>query len=372
MATFGNIQLSNNNFYVEDIFIAKYDPNGNIIWVRKAGGSSYDEGNDIATDGAGNSYVTGPFRGTATFGNTQISSGGSSDIFIAKYDANGNLLWVRKAGGTGEDSGNDITIDNSGNCYMTGTFRSTATFGTTQIISSGAEDIFTAKYDANGNLLWVRKAGGTSNDFSNDISADNSENCYVTGTFKNTATFGTTQIISSGAEDIFTAKYDANGNLVWVNKTGATYSDFGYGISVDNSGNCYTTGSFGGTVSFGSIVLENGNGFITKISAVTGIEELSGEIPTQFSLAQNYPNPFNPSTMIRFALPKDAHVEIELYSIHGELMKKLVSEEKQAGNYEISLEIPSFASGIYFYRIVASPGDKSEPFVQTRKFILMK
>ncbi len=105
---------------------------------------------------------------------------------------------------------------------------------------------------------------------------------------------------------------------------------------------------------------------------LTGIEELSGEIPTQFSLGQNYPNPFNPSTMIRYALPKDAHVEIELYSIHGELIKKLVSEDKQAGNYEISLEIPSFASGVYFYRIVASPGDKSEPFVQTRKFILMK
>jgi hypothetical protein len=108
------------------------------------------------------------------------------------------------------------------------------------------------------------------------------------------------------------------------------------------------------------------------IITLTGIEEFAGDIPKEFTLYQNYPNPFNPSTMIRFALPKDAHVEIELYSIHGELMKKLVSEDRQAGNYEISLEIPSFASGVYFYRIVASPGDKSEPFVQTRKFVLMK
>lgn len=88
---------------------------------------------------------------------------------------------------------------------------------------------------------------------------------------------------------------------------------------------------------------------------LTDIEEIAGDIPKEFTLNQNYPNPFNPSTMIRYALPKDAHVEIELYSIHGELIKKLVSEDKQAGNYEISLEIPSFASGVYFYRIVASP-----------------
>jgi hypothetical protein len=108
------------------------------------------------------------------------------------------------------------------------------------------------------------------------------------------------------------------------------------------------------------------------VFTLTGIKDFLSDIPKEFTLYQNYPNPFNPSTIIRFALPKDAHVEIELYSIHGELLNKLVSEDKQAGYYEISLEIPSYASGIYFYRIVASPGDKSEPFVQTRKFILKK
>ncbi|MBK8663003.1 MAG: T9SS type A sorting domain-containing protein [Ignavibacteriales bacterium] len=108
------------------------------------------------------------------------------------------------------------------------------------------------------------------------------------------------------------------------------------------------------------------------VFTLTGIKEFSSDIPKEFSLYQNYPNPFNPSTIIRFALPKDAHVEIELYSIQGELLNKLVSEDKQAGYYEISLEIPSYASGIYFYRIVATPGDRGEPFIQTRKFILMK
>jgi hypothetical protein len=108
------------------------------------------------------------------------------------------------------------------------------------------------------------------------------------------------------------------------------------------------------------------------VFTLTGIKEFSSDIPKEFTLYQNYPNPFNPSTIIRFALPKDAHVEIELYSIQGELLNKLVSEDKQAGYYEVSLEIPSYASGIYFYRIVASPGDRGEPFVQTRKFILMK
>jgi hypothetical protein len=366
-ATFGLWDLSSYGY--EDIFVAKCNANGFIEWVRKAGGMTHDQGNGLSTDNAGNSYLTGFYSYTATFGNIQISGNGDlgySDIFIAKYNSYGSVQWVQKAGGYSEDIGYDISIDISGNSYVTGCFKNTATFGTSQISSNGAEDIFTAKYHANGNLLWVRKAGGTSSEYCNDISADNSGNCYVTGYFKNTATFGTTQITSSGAEDIFTAKYDASGDLVWVKKIGATSSDYGRGISADNAGNCYVTGSFTGSVSFGSIILNNGNGFVTKISAVTDIKELAWEIPTQFTFAQNYPNPFNPSTVIRFSLPISGNVILKVYNSLGETVQTLVNEFRNAGTHEVCFNASGLSSGFYLYEI------KSRHFSAVRKMLLMK
>ena len=282
-ATFGTTQIT--SYGGDDIFIAKYDTNGNLQWVQKAGGTDYDYGLDISTDNSGNYYVTGYFRDMATFGTTQISSSGEYDIFIAKYDTNGNFQWVQKAGGINSDYVCGISTDNSGNCYVTGYFTGTATFGTTQITSYGGDDIFIAKYDANGNFQWVQKAGGTSNEIGFGISADNSGNCYVTGYFTGTATFGTTQITSYGGDDIFIAKYDANGNFQWVQKVGGIDSDYGYDISTDNEGNCYVTGSYY-YATFGNIILNSSGGFITKLVPTT-LEITSpagGEVWQHFSV----------------------------------------------------------------------------------------
>jgi len=133
----------------------------NFLWVEQAGGTDIDIGRAIATDGSGNSIVTGEFSGTATFGDTTLTSDGSNDIFIAKYDGDGNFLWVEQAGGTDIDIGRAIATDGSGNSIVTGEFRGTATFGDTTLTSVGSSfDIFIAKYDGDGNFLWVVQAGG--------------------------------------------------------------------------------------------------------------------------------------------------------------------------------------------------------------------
>ncbi|MHC1737744.1 MAG: SBBP repeat-containing protein [Ignavibacteriaceae bacterium] len=269
-ATFGITDIT--SVGIIDIFIAKYDANGNFQWVQKAGGTSINHGKGIFADNEGNCYVTGIFNGTATFGTTQISSLGGQDIFIAKYDANGNFQWVQKAGGSivwGEDEGQAISTDTDGNIYVTGRFYDTATFGTTQITSNGDGDIFIAKYDANGNFQWIQKAGGASNDYGYGISTDNIGNIYVTGRFYDTATFGTTQIMSYGNDDIFIAKYDANGNFQWVQKAGGASNDYGYGISTDNIGNIYVTGDIGSISNFGNTILNSWGGFIVKLGTPT-------------------------------------------------------------------------------------------------------
>jgi hypothetical protein len=262
-----------------DIYTAKYGPNGAFAWVRKVGGSGADIGYGIAADSAGNSYVTGYFRGVAVFGSgepnqTTLTVTGGADIFIAKYDTNGALVWAKKAGGSGGtfalEQGNAIAVDNLGAVYVTGVFEGTATFGLgepNQTILTAAfslsNDVFVAKYSSAGTLQWAKRAGGTNNMLatlttSTGIAVDNSGNSYATGAFQSPTVFGpgeTNQTIltppGSFTSDIFIAKYDTNGALQWVKQAGGTGTDTGNGITVGGGANVYVTGAFQGSSTFG-------------------------------------------------------------------------------------------------------------------------
>lgn len=260
-ASFGSTTLIGSGV---DIFVAKMDSNGNWLWAKKAGGSSNDSGRSIAVDYFGNSYVTGKFSGTAGFGSTTLTSSGNGDIFVAKLDPNGNWLWVKNAEGLNNESGYGIAVDNSGNSYVTGTFYGTAGFASTTLTSSGEIDIFVAKLDSNGNWLWAKKAGGAGDKRCNSqsIAVDNSGNSYVTGEYRGSASFGSTTLTASSNwdYDAYVAKLDSNGNWLWASKTGGSDSG-GYGIAVDSSGNSYVTGYFQGTAGFGSTTITSSGSY---------------------------------------------------------------------------------------------------------------
>jgi len=264
-ATFGDTTLVSAGGV--DIFIAKYDGNGYLLWAEQAGGGNYVVGHGIAADGSGNSLVTGFFLGSATFGDTTLTNAGVYDIFIAKYDGNGNLLWAEQAGGSLYDFGHDITIDGSGNSLVTGYFEGSATFGDTILTSLGSRDVFIAKYDENGNLLWAEQAGGSGAE-GRDIAVDGSGNSLVTGYFEGSATFGDTTLTVSGFENIFIVKYGGNGNFLWAEQVAAPNdANFGNGIAVDGSGNSIVTGSFVSNATFGDTTLTSAGGvdiFIAK------------------------------------------------------------------------------------------------------------
>jgi hypothetical protein len=252
-ATFGTYQISSNGVY--DIFVAKYDASGNCVWVKQAGGTSDDYGKGICVDAAGNIYVTGAFYGTASFGTVALTSfgeEGNPDIFTAKYDPNGNCIWARQAGGNNFDYGFGIATDAFGNSFITGYFTDTASFGGIQLISNGLKDIFIAKYDASGNCQWARQSGGTGDDIGYGIATDEDGNSYITGGFRNSLAFGTIRLVSYGGDDIFIAKYDPNGNCLWAKQAGDAYGDIGFSIAVDGNGNSYITGEFQETALFGT------------------------------------------------------------------------------------------------------------------------
>src|SRR5262249_42166161 len=146
--------------------IAKYDSSGNVLWAKSAGRPAYDEGLGITGGLFGKGIITGYFGGLLiTFDTTVLYCLGLSNIFFVKYDPSGNVLWAKKAGGTGGDLGAAVSADVSGNIFVTGYIQSpSVTFGTITLTDSGGHDFFIAKYDSSGNVLWAKSAGGTQND----------------------------------------------------------------------------------------------------------------------------------------------------------------------------------------------------------------
>ncbi|MBW8050912.1 MAG: T9SS type A sorting domain-containing protein [Cytophagales bacterium] len=257
---FGTDTLISNGVNVNDIFIAKYNSAGNLLWAKMAGGTGNDVSWGIDQDDLGYVYITGHFTGVCTFSSTDtLTSSDLKDIFLAKYDSFGNLVWVKQAGSTGNDRGTGVAIDPFGNIYLSGIFQSTAIFGITDtLVSAGNWDTFIAKYDSSGTFLWAKSAGGSLADRANAISTDGFGNAYLTGFFTDTAIFGngSDTLISAGADDIFIAKYDAAGNLLWVKSNGSSSSlESGQSIVSDDSLSIYLTGYFSGTAIFGSDTL---------------------------------------------------------------------------------------------------------------------
>jgi len=211
-------------------------------WVKGISGGygGNAEGNAVTIDTYGNSLTTGWFGNTAKFGTISITSYGSEDIFIAKFDKTGNSLWVKKAGGSLNDFGNGISTDAAGNIYITGSFRDTANFDTITLTSFGWNDFFIAKYDNSGNCVWAKRGGDSKDDFGNGIYTDSIGNSFVTGKY-DTA--------------VFIAKYDNSGNCLWIKHHKKTTSAANIKISCDAKGNSYILGRFNTSISFDTITV---------------------------------------------------------------------------------------------------------------------
>jgi len=219
--------------------------------MQKGGSLNVDEAYSVVVDNFGNSYATGYFTGTATFGTTSLTSSGSSDIFIAKINSTGVYQWALKAGGTGNDRGLSIALDGSNNVFVTGYFNGSADFSATTLTSSGLQDMFIAKYSTAGVLSWAVRAGGTDSDIGNGICVDNSGNVIVTGEFKGISSFGPSSLTSvNGSTDVFITKLNGLGVFQWTQQGSGTGTNRGIDIGCDASGNVYATGQFSENFTF--------------------------------------------------------------------------------------------------------------------------
>lgn len=260
----------------EDIFVAKYDINGDFQWafgLGNIGQETQERAWDIATDNAGNSYVVGGFHGTMNFNplgtamNYSIPDA-TAGLFIAKYNTNGICQWVVILDVKGNSVFNETyatcDIDAFGNLFVAGNIRGTNVnfnpLGTSTILSSiGQNDIFITKYNVNnGNLIWAKRIGSTAQDLVSPgaLRCDNNGNPYFTGRLSGTNTVnfdpngGTTNVVNSS---LYIVSYDTNGNLRFAKGMNSGVGDGGHRVEFDNSNYVYIAGWMNGTATFGTI-----------------------------------------------------------------------------------------------------------------------
>ena len=229
----------------------------NLQWIKSFGGQVHQIGHSTTLDSDGNIYTTGLFKGIVDFDpgtdTVNLTSIGFKDAFVLKLDSNGNYIWAVSIEGSVIERGQSITIDNEGNCYLTGYFEGTVDFDpgadTANLTSNGDLDIFILKLDPNGEYIWAKSFGsdGTDNVFS--ITTDYQNNSYILGNFGGSVNFESNA--TNLTNDSFVLKLDDNGDYIWVINidTEPDVSGFkGSSLAVDGNGNCYVTGHYYGTI----------------------------------------------------------------------------------------------------------------------------
>lgn len=341
----GNVYVTGyesiNSSHIEYCTI-KYSPSGNQQWKSVySGPGGYDAPNSITIDGSGNTYVTGSSKGTDSY----------NHCATVKINSSGVQQWVQRynGGGNGDDEGIK-TIFKNGNVYVC---------GFSQGVGTG-RDYLTIKYSSSGNELWTKTYDGPISgwDQGNSIAVDDYDDVYVTGESKGV----------DGITHVTTVRYNPNGSTQWVERYNSGQCS-GY---VDEGGVDIAIGPTGGVLVTGWVThIDNNCSFpdcctIKYTQSNLGITTISGNIPDKYSLEQNYPNPFNPTTNINFSLPKTGYVNLVVYDITGKVVETLINKNLSAGIYKTDFDASKLASGVYLYKIT------TEEFTETKKMLLVK
>lgn len=356
-----------------DFFLAKYDSKGNVVWAKTTAGANYqsqNEGLAITSDLKGMIYLTGYYLSEANFDEKKLDNRGSFAFFNAKYDSDGKNIWVKYASNLGSQIiGKGIAVDKKGNTYATGTYTSSATFDsiTVEAKNLGYPEMFLAKYDAKGNIAWVRSSSGFNEKRVYAAAIDAEGNPYVIGTFRDTAIFGPITLSGIGAENVFLVKYDPSGLPKWAKQIGRHGILLGKAISIDKAGNVFMTGNFTDTADFGKAhlqTLENTQDvFVAKLSPRTVVKEKKlGEVPAKdFTFISCESD--KKSAIVKFSIPKAAFILLNVADEVGNIIESFIEGERTAGVYEVKLDVKNFKDGGGYYCRLQAGKEKA-----TKKF----
>ncbi|MGZ3899228.1 MAG: SBBP repeat-containing protein [Bacteroidia bacterium] len=350
------------------IFVAKYDLNGNFIWARQATGNSSNIAASIAADGQGNAYITGYYNsstlnfGTQTLTNTSVtqppfSNSQGYDMFVAKYDMDGNITWTKNFGASEDEVGNSL-IYYAGYVYVGGSYSSPVLpigpITLTNMNSSGqASDLMLIKLNSSGNVAWAKSGAGMGQDYMHAITGTPTGNIVLTGHFKSSIlSFDSQTVTSSGSdENMFVAQYDANGNAIWATGIGGGGNEEGTAVITNTMGDVYVAGYYtSGTVMVGTVTLNNSSNYTTadiflgKIAGINGITSVSSG-GNQIAL---YPNPSNGNVIIDLGSIKERDLIITVYNAIG---TKVYEKDIYTNESMQYLDLSTTPKGAYILKI---------------------
>lgn len=312
------------------IILIKYNISGVQEWLTLTYITPYSSGiNKIKLDNSGNIYLTGSasyyYYRSSTF------------ITTLKYNSSGVEQWVsfyiNPYDTNGDDIGNGLAIDSYGNVIVAGRSKEAGI----------NEDFVTIKYNSNGIQQWVQRYIRNTSEYSPpELALDVNNNIYIIGTTWNGTNYNFTTI-----------KYNSSGVQQWlVQDPGG-----GKAIGLDRQKNIYVTGN-----NYSPAIIVT-----IKYNQIDGIKKIGDKIPVNHFLFQNYPNPFNPSTSIKFDLSEACFVQLNVYSINGKIINKVINTYLTGGEYQTNWKSENFSSGVYFYQLIAD-----NKIISTKKMVLEK
>lgn len=244
--TLVNTQTNNS----ADLFLAKLASDGTFLWVQQIGGTGSQAGVSVAATPQGQVVLAGTYENSITVGGTGLLSNGGSDVFVAKFTASGTPMWATTMGGGSGDQVADVAVGDDGVVAVVGSFNSAAfAAGSTNLQNTdpGDEDLYVVTLDAFGDFQWAMSAGGTYDDVAQSVAIDAGGAIVVGGYFACAALDLGGQTLTNANDnynDLFLAKFDAAGGLIWAKRAGGTRHERIWGVGVHGNGDIVATGSF--------------------------------------------------------------------------------------------------------------------------------
>jgi hypothetical protein len=237
-----------------DILLVVLEPDGVVRWAKGWASPGPDEGRAVGFDGQGNLYVLVEFSRSIDFGGGPLESVGNRDLGLIKLDPTGRHLWSRRFGSNLDELGVSLAVDPAGSAIITGSFDDTLDFGDGMMKTAGRSDVFVAKFAPDGNVLWSRRAGEADEDIGAAVTTDSFGNVYVAGWFWRKLDLFGKPFPSAGKKDAFLLAYSPSGDGLWLRTFGGPEDDYGRGLAADG-GAVYLTGTFHKTAAIGATEL---------------------------------------------------------------------------------------------------------------------
>jgi hypothetical protein len=242
-----------------NIYMVKFSSSGNLIWVNNIQSSSYTNVSGLELTKTNHLIIAGTIRALTSFNplssDYDLSPVGMTDVYIAKYDTAGKIIWAKRISGNGHDQCGNFTVDSDESIYITGHFREQidlSTSGNPVILNAGIDTdiIFYAKYDSSGTLKWGNMFEANDRCIAHDIEVDDFGNVFLAATFGDLLYFTIegqkygVESHKSRQEDIFVSKLDSTGSIVWLNQYGGEYNDEYITIVMGQENTVYVLGFF--------------------------------------------------------------------------------------------------------------------------------